>query len=179
MSRIGKQPIVLEKGITASISGKTITLKGPKGEQSYGWKPEVEVTHEDGTIKVQRQGDSKNQRAMHGLTRTLIYNMAVGVSQGYSKSLDIIGVGFKAESKGDTVELTVGFTNPYPYKLPAGVSASVADKGTRLTVSGIDKQKVGQAAAEIRAVRPPEPYKGKGIKYVDEQIKRKVGKTTA
>ncbi len=178
MSRIGKQPVVLEKGVKAAVSGNTVTLKGPKGELSHTWRKGLSVALDDNKVLVKRDGDDRFSRSFHGLTRSLINNMAIGVSKGYTRELEVVGVGFKAVVQGDKILLTVGFTNPYQYKLPAGVSARI-DKNNKITLTSIDKQKVGQAASEIRAIRPPEPYKGKGIKYAEEQIKRKVGKTSA
>lgn len=178
MSRIGKQPISLVKGVSASISGNTVTLKGPKGEMSYSWVEGIDVIQQDDSIRVTRKSDDRHKRSLHGLTRSLINNMMIGVTQGYKRELEVNGVGFKAEIKGKSVFLTVGFSNPVEYQLPNNVEATV-DKSNKITLTSIDKQAVGQAAADIRAVRPPEPYKGKGIKYVEEQIKRKVGKTTA
>lgn len=178
MSRIGKQPISLVKGVSASISGNTVTLKGPKGEMSYSWQEGIDVIQQDDSIQVTRKSDDRHKRSLHGLTRSLINNMMIGVTQGYKRELEVNGVGFKAEIKGKSVFLTVGFSNPVEYQLPNSVEATV-DKSNKITLTSIDKQAVGQAAADIRAVRPPEPYKGKGIKYVEEQIKRKVGKTTA
>ena len=178
MSRIGKLPIALASGVEASISGQTISVKGPKGEQSYSWNEGISVTTQDNIIQVTRTADDRIGRSYHGLTRSLISNMVIGVSQGFSKMLEVNGVGYRAELEGNTIVLTVGFFNPVRYNLDPSLTATV-DKNNRITISGIDKQKVGQAAAEIRRIRPPEPYKGKGIKYADEQIKRKVGKTTA
>lgn len=178
MSRIGKLPVVLDKGVTADISGNTITLKGPKGEMSHTWREGLSVAVEQNKVLVTRVEDDRHSRSFHGLTRSMISNIVTGVSSGYTRVLEVVGVGFKVEINNDLVVLSVGFTNPYQYKLPAGVTASV-DKNNKITLAGIDKQKVGKAASEIRAIRPPEPYKGKGIKYAEEQIKRKVGKTSA
>ncbi len=178
MSRIGKQPIEMPKEVSASLAGNTITVRGPKGELSYTWNEGIAVEAKDNILHITRSSDSRFERSQHGLARTMINNMVIGVSQGYNRELEISGVGFRAEVQGDSIAVTVGFTNPAVYKLPKGVSAKV-QKNTRIILESIDKQKVGMAASEIRAIRPPEPYKGKGIKYADEQIKRKVGKTTA
>ena len=178
MSRIGKQPIPIEKGVSANINGNTVTLKGPKGELSYNWNEGIEVAQGDNSILVTRKSDDRHKRSLHGLTRSLINNMMIGVTKGFTRGLEVNGVGFKAEARGRSVVLTVGFSNPVEYQLPNGVEATV-DKNNKITLTGIEKQAVGQAAADIRAIRPPEPYKGKGIKYVEEKIKRKVGKTTA
>ena len=178
MSRIGRLPIELKNGASANISDSTITVKGPKGELAYTWNEGVTISQDGDQLLVTRISDSRPHRSLHGLTRSLVQNMVDGVTNGYKRDLEINGVGFKAEVKGNSLFVTVGFTNPYEYPIPDGIEISV-EKNTRISVTGIDKQKVGQAAAQIRAIRPPEPYKGKGIKYADEQLKRKVGKTTA
>jgi large subunit ribosomal protein L6 len=178
MSRIGKLPIELVKGVSASVAGNSVTIKGPKGELHQTWNVGISVTEQDGTLVVARDDDSTRNRAQHGLTRSLIQNMVTGVSQGYSKKLEINGVGFRAESKGNALVFHIGYTLPVEYTLPDGVSAKI-EKGTQIEVAGIDKQKVGQAAADIRSVRLTDPYKLKGIKYTDEVIKKKVGKASA
>lgn len=178
MSRIGKLPVVMEQGVSATVAGRTITVKGPKGELAYTWNEGVDVALQDNSLVVTRASDDRRLRSLHGLTRSLINNMVIGVSKGFIRELEVNGVGFRAELKGDTLMLTVGFSNPAEYKLDPAVQAKV-DKNNKITLTGTDKQKVGQAAADVRRIRPPEPYKGKGIKYVEEQIRRKVGKTTA
>lgn len=176
MSRIGKRPIPLPTGVTAQIAGRKITVKGPKGEISRTVHPELALAVEDNAIVVRRPSDEGRHKALHGLTRTLLANMVHGVTSGYAKSLEIQGVGYKAEPKPFGVQLTVGFSHPVPYHAPKGITISV-DNNVILKVEGIDKELVGQVAAELRQVRPPEPYKGKGIRYVGELVRRKAGKT--
>jgi large subunit ribosomal protein L6 len=176
MSRIGRKPVPLPTGVTAQVQGRTVTVKGPKGEISRLVHPEMAVAVEDGSVLVRRPSDESRHKALHGLTRTLVANMVVGVTQGFVKTLEIQGVGYKAEPKPFGVQLVVGFSHPVPYHAPKGVKISV-DNNVLLKVEGIDKELVGQVAAELRAVRPPEPYKGKGIRYVGEHVRRKAGKT--
>jgi large subunit ribosomal protein L6 len=176
MSRIGKRPVPLPKGVTASIDGRTVTVKGPKGEISRTVHPELSVALEDQAVAVKRPSDEPRHKALHGLTRTLVANMVEGVTKGFAKSLEIQGVGYKAEVKPFGVQLVVGFSHPVPYHAPQGIKISV-DNNTQVKVEGVDKELVGQVAAELRSVRPPEPYKGKGIRYVGEQVRRKAGKT--
>ena len=176
MSRIGRKPVPLPKGVTAQVEGRTITVKGPKGEISRMIHPELALGVEDDTVVVRRPSDETRHKALHGLTRTLVANMVDGVMKGFAKSLEIQGVGYKAESKPFGVQLVVGFSHPVPYHAPKGIKISV-DNNVLIKVEGIDKELVGQVAAELRAVRPPEPYKGKGIRYVGEQVRRKAGKT--
>lgn len=176
MSRIGKRPIPLPTGVTAQIAGRKIMVKGPKGEISRTVHPELALAVEDNAIVVRRPSDEGRHKALHGLTRTLLANMVHGVTSGYAKSLEIQGVGYKAEPKPFGVQLTVGFSHPVPYHAPKGITISV-DNNVILKVEGIDKELVGQVAAELRQVRPPEPYKGKGIRYVGELVRRKAGKT--
>ncbi len=176
MSRIGKKPVPLPKGVTAQIEGQRVTVKGPKGEIGRTVHPELAIALESDTIVVRRPSDESRHKALHGLTRTLIANMVEGVTKGFAKSLEIQGVGYKAEPKPFGVQLVVGFSHPVPYHAPQGIKISV-DNNVVLKVEGVDKELVGQVAAELRAVRPPEPYKGKGIRYVGEQVRRKAGKT--
>ena len=176
MSRIGRKPVPLPKGVTAQVEGRTITVKGPKGEIRRMIHPELALGVEDETVVVRRPSDETRHKALHGLTRTLVANMVDGVTKGFAKSLEIQGVGYKAESKPFGVQLVVGFSHPVPYHAPKGIKISV-DNNVLIKVEGIDKELVGQVAAELRAVRPPEPYKGKGIRYVGEQVRRKAGKT--
>jgi large subunit ribosomal protein L6 len=176
MSRIGKKPVPLPQGVTARVEGRTVTITGPKGEISRLVHADLVVALEDGTVVVRRPSDESRHRALHGLTRTLVANMVVGVTKGFSKSLEIQGVGYKAEPKPFGVQLIVGFSHPVPYHAPKGIKISV-DNNVLVKVEGVDKELVGQVAAELRAVRPPEPYKGKGIRYVGEQVRRKAGKT--
>jgi large subunit ribosomal protein L6 len=176
MSRIGKKPIPLPPGVTAHVEGQRITVKGPRGEIGRTIHPDLAVAVEDGAIVVRRPSDESRHKALHGLTRTLIANMVEGVTKGFAKTLEIQGVGYKAEVKPFGVQLSVGFSHPVAYRAPAGIKLSV-DNNVLVKVEGVDKELVGQVAAEIRAIRPPEPYKGKGIRYAGEQVRRKAGKT--
>ena len=177
MSRIGRLPITVPAGVTIDIKdGNTVTVKGPKGELTRTFAPELGISLEDGTLTVTRPNDLKKNKALHGLTRALINNMVIGVSTGFSKVLEVNGVGYKAAKQGNKLVLSLGYSHPVEMIDPEGIESSV--EGNKITVSGISKEKVGQYAAEIRTKRPPEPYKGKGIKYSDEIIRRKVGKTS-
>jgi large subunit ribosomal protein L6 len=178
VSRIGKKPVPIPGGVTVAVDGNTVSVKGPKGELSRTFRPEMRIRVDDGQVVVERSADTKTQRALHGLTRALIANMVEGVAAGYRKTLEIVGVGYRAEKKGKVLVLNVGFSHPVEYPEPAGLTISTPTP-TTVVVEGIDKEKVGQVAAEIRAVRPPEPYKGKGIRYQDEQVRRKAGKAGA
>lgn len=175
MSRIGNSPISLPSGVEVKVNGDTVVVKGPKGSLTQAVNSAITVVVDDGTVSVSRRDDERQNRALHGLTRALINNMVIGVSEGYTKELTAVGVGYRASLKGDTLELLVGFSHPVNIKTPEGITLEVPEP-TKIIVSGIDKQKVGQVAANIRAVRPPEPYKGKGIRYVDEHVRRKAGK---
>lgn len=176
MSRIGKRPVPLPEGVTAQIAGRAVTVQGPRGEISRTIHPELAIAVEDNAIVVRRPSDEHRHKALHGLTRTLVANMVDGVTKGFSKSLEIQGVGYKAELAKDGVKLVVGFSHPVAYRAPKGIKISVYNNVV-LKVEGVDKELVGQVAAELRGVRPPEPYKGKGIRYVGEQVRRKAGKT--
>ena len=176
MSRIGKRPVSLPKGVTAEVAGQRVTIKGPKGEIGRTVHADLTVAVEDVGVVVKRPSDESRHKALHGLTRTLIANMVEGVTKGFQKSLEIQGVGYKAEPKGQEIQLLVGFSHPVRYKPPQGIKIAI-ENNTLVKVEGVDKELVGQVAAEIRAVRPPEPYKGKGIRYVGEQVRRKAGKT--
>jgi len=176
MSRIGKRPVPLPKGVTATIAGQTITLKGPKGEISRTVHAELSLALENDEVAVRRPSDEARHKALHGLTRTLVANMVEGVTKGFTKALEIQGVGYKAEVKPFGVQLVVGYSHPVPYHAPHGIKISV-DGNVQVRVEGVDKELVGQVAAELRSIRPPEPYKGKGIRYVGEQVRRKAGKT--
>ncbi len=178
MSRIGKLPIPLPKGVTADVKGTVVTVKGPLGQLTYSHGALVTVKLEDDKIVVERCDESRQSSSIQGLTRTLINNMVVGVSKGYVRELDVNGVGYRAEVKGRTLVLTLGFCHPVELELPQGVDCSV-DKNTHIVLKSANKEAVGQFAAEVRGVRPPEPYKGKGIKYTTEVIRHKVGKATA
>ncbi len=175
MSRIGKHPVAVPSGVTVSLEGNTLKVKGPRGELTRTFHPDMKLTVENGTVSVARPSDESNHKALHGLSRTLISNMVEGVTKGYEKHLEIQGVGYRAQLKGNELELAVGFSHPVTIKPRDGISFEVPIP-TQIVVKGIDKQAVGQTAAEIRKVRPPEPYKGKGIRYQGEQVRRKVGK---
>ena len=178
MSRIGKMPIPIPAGVTVELAENNhMKVKGPKGELERTLPSEVEIKQEDGVVTVTRPNDQKRFRAMHGLARTLINNMVVGVSEGYEKVLEVNGVGYRAAKQGKTLVLNLGYSHPVEMEDPDGIETAV--EGNKISVKGISKEKVGQYAAEIRKKRPPEPYKGKGIKYIDEVIRRKVGKTGA
>ncbi len=176
MSRIGRLPVVVPAGVTVEIKeGNTVTVKGPKGTLERTLPSEMSIKLEDGHVVVTRPNDLKKMKSLHGLTRTLIHNMVVGVSEGYVKSLEVNGVGYRAAKQGNKLVLNLGYSHPVEMIDPEGIESAV--DGNKITVKGIDKEKVGQYAAEIREKRKPEPYKGKGIKYADEVIRRKVGKT--
>lgn len=182
MSRIGRAPIVVPPKVQVSwTDGNFVTVKGPKGELSYQVSPELSLRLENGSLLIARPSDSKQHKAQHGLYRTLVNNMVVGVTQGYTKRLEIHGVGYRAAKVGENLVIQVGYSHPVEVQPPTGISLSVdgvdpATKATRLSVTGIDKQAVGQVAASIRSIRKPEPYKGKGIRYEGEAIRRKAGK---
>ena len=178
MSRIGKAPIDLPAGVEVAYKDDVVVVKGPKGSLSQDLDPRISVSVDDGVLTVAREGDDREVRALHGLYRALIANMAVGVSAGYSKELQAVGVGYRGALKGSTLELQVGYSHPVLIEAPEGITFEVPEP-TKFIISGIDKQLVGQVAANIRAVRPPEPYKGKGIRYVDEYVRRKAGKAGA
>ncbi len=183
MSRVGNQPIDTGDGVSVDISADNlVTVKGPKGELSVQVAPEIAVVHEEGSIVVRRPDEQKRHKAMHGLYRSLIDNAVEGVTKGYQKQLEVIGVGYRASVNNDVLELALGFSHPIYFVPPGTVTVTVdAQRGrnTVVTIEGIDKQIVGQVAAKIRALRPPEPYKGKGIRYVGEYVRRKAGKTAA
>jgi len=176
MSRIGRKPVTVPSGVTVLLDGHHIEVKGPKGELARTLPAEMRVTQREGTVTVERPSDAGRHRALHGLTRSLVQNMVDGVTKGFSKQLEIQGVGYKAEAMGKGVRLVVGFSHPVEYPAPSGIAIKV-ETPTLLTVEGIDKELVGQVAADLRRVRPPEPYKGKGIRYVGEYVRRKAGKT--
>ena len=178
MSRIGKQPIVIPAGVKIAVDGGKVKVEGPKGKLEIAYHQNMKVESDGKTLKVTRPDDDRQNRALHGLTRALINNMVVGVTKGYEKKLKIEGVGFQAAAKGKGVELTVGFANRIVHNPPEGLTVAVPDP-TTIVVSGADKQKVGQFAAEIRASRKPEPYKGKGVRYENEVVRRKEGKSFA
>ena len=176
MSRIGKLPVPLPAGVQARMEGRTFVAKGPKGEHHQPVHPEIEVEIDEKEVRVRRPSDQRRHRSLHGLSRTLVANSVKGVAEGFRKRLEIRGVGYRAEVQGRTLMLNVGYSNPYAYPVPEGVDIK-AESPTMIAVSGVDKYQVGQVAAEIRAVRPPEPYKGKGIRYEGEYVRQKAGKT--
>jgi large subunit ribosomal protein L6 len=175
MSRIGKQPVPVVQGVTVTINGSTVVVKGPKGELTRTFHPELTIALDDGNVVVTRPSDEQHHRALHGLTRALVANMVEGVTKGYQKQLEITGVGYKAEVKPYGLLLALGFSHPVEYKAPAGIKLT-APLPTQILVDGTDKEVVGRVAAELRKLRPPEPYKGKGIRYAGENIRRKAGK---
>lgn len=175
MSRIGKLPIQIPSGVTITVDSDLVTVKGPKGELNQPITPDVTVKQEDGAVSVSRRDDSKPAKSQHGLMRTLISNMVTGVTEGFEKKLEVNGVGFRVSGGGQEIEMSLGYSHPVKYRAPEGIQLTV--NKMEITVAGINKQQVGQVAAEIRAFRKPEPYKGKGIKYSDEYIVRKAGKT--
>ena len=176
MSRIGKNPVQVPAGVDVTIEGALITVKGPKGELSHTVKSPISIErNESGEIVVSRPNDERESRSLHGLTRTLINNMVIGVTQGYEKKLEIVGTGYRVVAKGSDLEFTLGFSHPVVVRPPAGITFAV-EGPTKFSVSGISKQQVGEVAANIRKLRKPEPYKGKGVRYAGEQVRRKVGK---
>lgn len=177
MSRVGKAPIQLPKGVSIDIAGSTVAVKGPKGELKRTLHPDMSIALEDGVLSVTRPTDARQHRSLHGLTRALLNNMVTGVSTGYSKVLLIEGVGYRAEMDGQRLVLYVGYSHPVYFEPDNGISFTVEERGRKVTVSGIDKEYVGEIAARIRKQRPPEPYKGKGIRYEGEIVRRKAGKT--
>ncbi|GAA0260596.1 50S ribosomal protein L6 [Actinomadura nitritigenes] len=175
MSRIGRLPITVPSGVEVTLDGREVTVKGPKGTLSHTVAEPIEVAMEDGKVTVTRPNDINTVRALHGLTRSLINNMVVGVTEGYKKTLVIQGVGYRVVAKGKNLEFSLGYSHPITVEPPEGITFTV-ERPTQLTVEGIDKQKVGEIAANIRKLRKPDPYKGKGVRYEGEQIRRKVGK---
>ena len=178
MSRIGRKPVTVPKGVTLQVQGNTVAVKGPRGELRRSLHPEMQIGLTNDQFTVVRPSEENFHKALHGLTRTLVQNMVEGVSKGFSKTLEIQGVGYKAEAKPYGVNLIVGFSHPVKYEAPKGIKISV-DNNVVVKIEGADKELVGQVAAELRSVRPPEPYKGKGIRYQGEHVRRKAGKTGA
>jgi large subunit ribosomal protein L6 len=176
VSRIGKMPVVIPKGVEVNRDGNLLKVKGPKGELSNRIPPGLTVTIDGGEIRIARAGDLPRERAFHGLLRSLVANSVEGVTKGFSRDLEIVGVGYKAEVKGKTVVFSIGYSHPVNFAIPDGIAIALDAKAGKLSVSGADRQKVGQTAAEIRKLRIPDPYKAKGIKYANEVIRRKVGK---
>jgi large subunit ribosomal protein L6 len=175
MSRIGRAPIVIPAGVDVTINGREVSVRGPRGTLSMRVAEPIEVSQEDGVIKVARPNDEGEIRALHGLSRSLIANMVTGVTEGYRKTLEIVGVGYRVQAKGQGLEFSLGFSHPVPVTPPEGITLRV-ESPTRFVVEGNDKQQVGEVAANIRKIRKPEPYKGKGVRYQGEQVRRKVGK---
>jgi large subunit ribosomal protein L6 len=175
MSRIGKMPVNLPTGVDVSIEGQTVTVKGPKGSLSRTFPDRVAFEQVDAQVNVTRANDERQSRALHGLSRSLLNNMVTGVSAGFVRTLEIVGVGYRAAMKGDDLEIQVGYSHPVPYPAPDGIAFETPSP-TRIVITGIDKEQVGQVAAEIRQIRKPEPYKGKGIRYEGEVVRRKAGK---
>jgi len=178
MSRIGKKIITIPKGVDVKVAGENLEIKGPKGTLRERLHPAVRIEVADGVLTVVKVRDEKGDDAAHGLVRSLAANMITGVTDGYQKVLEIVGVGYRAQVQGGVLTLTVGYSNPVSYPIPKGIEVEASGKG-QVSIKGIDKRLVGTVASEVRAIRPPEPYKGKGIKYVDERVRRKVGKTGA
>jgi large subunit ribosomal protein L6 len=175
MSRIGKLPITVPGGVDVKIDGQQVTVKGPKGELALTVAEPIRVALEDGQVQVTRPNDERDSRALHGLTRTLINNNIIGVTEGYSKQLEVVGTGYRVQQKGQGLELALGFSHPVLFDAPEGIALAV-EGNTKITVSGISKQAVGEVAANIRKLKKPEPYKGKGIRYAGENVRRKAGK---
>lgn len=176
MSRIGNKPIEIPSGVTVTLDGNTVTVKGPKGELKKSFNEDMAISVEENTVQVNRPSEAKEHRSIHGTTRSLISNMVEGVSKGYEKSLELVGVGYRAQKQGKKLVLNVGYSHPVEFEPEAGLEVEVPEN-TKVIVKGFDKEKVGALAADIRAVRPPEPYKGKGIRYEGEHVRRKEGKT--
>jgi large subunit ribosomal protein L6 len=175
MSRVGKMPVTVPSTVDFELDGNTVSVKGPKGELSRRFHERVSISFEDGTATVDRQDDERESRALHGLSRALLANMVTGVAEGFRRELEIVGVGYRAALRGDDLELQLGFSHPVSVAAPAGITFEVPEP-TKVAVIGIDKELVGQVAADIRKIRPPEPYKGKGVRYAGEHVRRKAGK---
>ncbi len=179
MSRIGRKPIQVPGGVDVHVGHGVVKVKGPKGSLLVGLMPEIEASLEDGTLTLKRASDDRRARSFHGLSRALVANAVTGVSEGWKKELEIVGIGYRAESKGSEVVFNLGYSHPINFQVPEGITINVDTKSGKVTVSGIDRQQVGQVAAEIRALRPPDPYKGKGIRYAGEVLRMKAGKQGA
>lgn len=175
MSRVGKKPIPIPPGVSVVVDGAVVRAEGPRGRLTQTVPPGLQARVEDGQVVIVRQGDDRRLRALHGLTRALVANMVTGVNEGFEKKLEVVGIGYRAQLQGRTLQLSLGYSHPVLFPLPEGITAEV-DRQTVITLRGADKALVGQTAARLRALRKPDPYKGKGIKYVDEVIRRKVGK---
>jgi len=179
MSRVGKQPVPIPQGVKVTLSGTDVLVEGPKGKLTKKFRPEITIQIADGAVTVSRSADNTFHRALHGMTRAIINNMIIGVTKGFKKELEMVGVGYRGELKGKFLTLFIGYSHPVVIKPPDGVTIEFEPKGNFITVHGMDKELVGLTADRIRSVRKPEPYKGKGIKYKDERIRRKAGKTAA
>jgi large subunit ribosomal protein L6 len=176
VSRVGQLPVEIPSGVEINIEKSHVKVKGPKGEMEYSFSPDMEIAFQDGLVTVNRPSDARDMRSLHGTTRALIQNMVTGVSDGFQKELQLVGVGYRANMEGKNLVLNVGYSHPVTIEPPSGISFEVGERNQVILINGIDKQAVGQVAADIRKVRPPEPYKGKGIRYKDEYIRRKAGK---
>ncbi len=177
MSRIGKKPVDIPAGVDVKLAENNIKIKGPKGELAWSFPPETAISVKDNRIVVERADDTKKVRALHGLTRSLVSNMVEGVTKGYQRVLDIVGVGYRAQVQGNKIVLSLGYSHAVEFQLPEGISAAMDQKQTQITLTGIDKQKIGQIAANLNSLRKPDVYKGKGIRYSGQRMKLKVGKT--
>ncbi|MCL4397811.1 50S ribosomal protein L6 [Patescibacteria group bacterium] len=175
MSRIGKKPVKIPSGVTVKTEDHRLVAAGPKGELALNIKPEIKITVSGNDVLVERAGDTPKAKSLHGLTRTLVENIIMGVNQGWNKGLELVGVGYRAALEGTTLVLNVGFSHPVKFPAPAGITFEVTEN-TKINIKGVDKQLVGETAAQIRRIRPPEPYKGKGIRYIGEVVRRKAGK---
>ena len=176
MSRVGRLPVVVPSGVDVNIEGSQVKVKGPKGEMAFTFSPQIEISLKENEILVNRPSDAREMRSLHGTTRALIQNMVTGVTEGFQRELQLVGVGYRANMEGNNLVLNVGYSHPVVVEPPQGITFDVGERNQQIFISGIDKQVVGQIAADIRKVRPPEPYKGKGIRYKDEYIRRKAGK---
>ena len=179
MSRIGKMPVQIPKGVDITVDGRVIRVKGPKGLLTVKLLPGIDAAVENGEVNLSRANEERETRSFHGLNRALLANATTGVSEGWSKELEIVGIGYRAEKKGNSVVFNLGHSHPIDYPIPEGIDIEVDGKANRIAVKGIDRQQVGQVAAEIRRLRPPEPYKGKGVRYADERVRTKAGKQGA
>jgi len=176
VSRVGRLPVAVPSGVDVKIEGSQVTVKGPKGEMAFTFSPQIEISLKENEILVNRPSDAREMRSLHGTTRALIQNMVTGVTEGFQRELQLVGVGYRANMEGNNLVLNVGYSHPVVVEPPQGITFDVGERNQQIFISGIDKQVVGQIAADIRKVRPPEPYKGKGIRYKDEYIRRKAGK---
>ena len=176
MSRVGRLPVEVPSGVEVKIDGSHVKIKGPKGEMEFSFSPDISIEEKEGLVTISRPSDEREMRSLHGTTRALIQNMVTGVTDGFQKELQLVGVGYRANMQGNNLVLNVGYSHPVEIEPPVGITFEVGERNQQIFISGIDKQQVGQVAADIRKVRPPEPYKGKGIRYKDEYIRRKAGK---